>query len=301
MARYRLGCARGHHSLVTVRTRWGLALPAYFLADETQSDGRTDKVERPTIVCGRGSWDRDDTAEASAAAWPQASQEFQRAACPHEPSYRVRGLRTDGCDSTVKSLRPLFPGAGLGDGLGHASTKLPGTLAAIASPVRKAVRSRFHTRLYRARQRKGWRGFALGQRVRHCADHVAHTAGTANGARVRRWVRDKQAGWSVVLADPQLPGTTTLLDQAHNAIERQLGAMQGFQHPTRSQQALLVGLAHLYHLVPSHRRAPHAGPCGVAVAGGRVPTADWFLTRQLLASGGFRCAGTHATTPSDGM
>jgi hypothetical protein len=40
---------------------------------------------------------------------------------------------------------------------------------------------RFHTLLYRARQRKGLRVFALGQRLRHVADHVTHTAGMANG------------------------------------------------------------------------------------------------------------------------
>src|SRR5262245_54605423 len=34
MALYRLVCAFGHHSLVTVLTRCGLPLPVYFLADE---------------------------------------------------------------------------------------------------------------------------------------------------------------------------------------------------------------------------------------------------------------------------
>src|SRR6266478_1873997 len=34
MAVYRLLCALGHHSMVTVLTRCGLALPVYFLADE---------------------------------------------------------------------------------------------------------------------------------------------------------------------------------------------------------------------------------------------------------------------------
>jgi hypothetical protein len=62
----------------------------------------------------------------------------------------------------------------------------------------------------------------LGQRLRHFADHVATTAGTASGERVRRWFQDKKAGWYVVLADPQIPVTNTLLDQAHNAIDRKL-------------------------------------------------------------------------------
>src|SRR5881296_3459453 len=121
-----------------------------------------------------------------------------------------------------------------------------------------------------------------------CTDHVAHTAGTVNGERVRRWFQEKKAGWYAVLADLQMPVTSTLLDQAHNAIERKLFAMKGFHHPGGSQQAFLTGLAHLYNLVPYQRRAQHAGQCGVEVEGGTVPTRDWLLNLQILTSGGFR-------------
>src|SRR5882672_7816914 len=130
--------------------------------------------------------------------------------------------------------------------------------------------------------------FALGQRLRRFADHVATTAGAVNGARVRRWIRDKKAGWYAVLDDPRMPMTSTLLDQAHNAIEWKLFMMKGFHHPKGSQQAFLTGLAHLYNLVPYQRRAMHAGQCGVEVEGGTVPTRDWFLNLQILTSGGFR-------------
>jgi len=164
----------------------------------------------------------------------------------------------------------------------------PGQLTAILSSVRKTLRSQFHTLLYRARQRKGVRVFALGQRFRHFADHVATTAGIANGERVRRWFQDKKVGWYAVLADPQMPVTSTLLDQAHNAIERKVFAMKGFHHPGGSQQAFLTGVAHLYNLVLYQRRAQHAGQCGVEVEGGRLPTRDWFLNVQILTSGGFR-------------
>jgi hypothetical protein len=288
MALYRLVCAFGQQSLVTVLTRCGLPLPTYFLADEQHSHCLTEKVYLPTIVCGRVIWHLGYTEDASAAALTQSYGVFQGAALQQEPSYRVRGILTDGFDSTVKSLRTLFPGARLGNCLRHALTKLPKQLAAIASPVRLALRTQFHTLLYRARQRKGLRVFALGQRLRHVADHVAHTAGEANGERIRRWFQDKKAGWYAVLADPQMPVTSTLLDQAHNAIERKLFAMKGFHHSGGSQQAFLTGLAHLYNLVPYQRRAQHAGQCGVEVEGGRVPTADWFLNLQILTSGGFR-------------
>jgi hypothetical protein len=193
-------------------------------------------------------------------------------------------------------MRTLFPGARLGNCLRHALNKLPGKLMAIASPVRKALRSQFHTLLYRARQRKSLRVFALGQRLRHFVDHVTTAAGLANGERVRRWFQDKKAGWYAVLTDPQMPVTSTLLDQAHNAIERKLFAMKGFHHPGGSQQAFLTGLAHLYNLVPYQRRAQHAGQCGVEVEGGRVPTHDWFLNVQILTSGGFRRTIPHSTT-----
>jgi hypothetical protein len=167
--------------------------------------------------------------------------------------------------------------------------------------VRKALRSQFHTLLYRTRQRKGVRVFALGQRLRHFADHVAHMAGTANGERVRRWFQDKKAGWYAVLADPQIPVTSTLLDQAHNTMERKLFMMKGFHHPHGSQQAFLTGLAHLYNLIPYQRRAQHAGRCGVEVEGGRVPTADWMLNLQILTSGGFRCVMIPLTTKCGGV
>jgi hypothetical protein len=288
MAVYRLVCALGQQCLVTVLTRCDLPLPAYVLADEKHSHCLAEKVYLPTIVSGRVIWHLGYTEDASAAAFTQSYQEFQCAASQQEPSYRVQGILTDGFDSTTKSMRTLFPGVRLGNCMRHAINKLPGKLTAIASPVRKALRSQFHTLLYRAHQRKGLRVFGLGQRLRRFAVHVAATAGAANGARVRQWFQDKKAGWYAVLEDPRMPVTSTLLDQAHNAIERKLFAMKGFHHPGGSQQAFLRGQAHMYNLVPYQRRAQHPGQCGVEVEGGRVPTRDWFLNLQILSSGGFR-------------
>src|SRR5207237_9223013 len=142
--------------------------------------------------------------------------------------------------------------------LKNISTNFSHKFKALQLTFQVVLRSQFHTLLYRARQRKGLRVFALGQRLRHFADHVAHTAGAVNGERVRRWFQEKTAGWYTVLADPQMPVTSTLLDQAHNAIERKLFAMKGFHHPKGSQQAFLTGLAHLYNLAPYQRRAKHA-------------------------------------------
>src|SRR6266705_6226533 len=177
MTLYRLVCALGHQSLVPVLMRCGLPLPPYFLADEKHSHCLTDKVYFPTIVSGRVIWHLGYTTEASAVAFAQSYQEFQRAALQQEPAYRVRGILTDGFDSTIKSMRTLFPEARLGTCLRHAINKLPGKLTAIASPVRKALRSQFHTLLSRTRQRKSLRVVALGQRLRHFADHMTQKAG----------------------------------------------------------------------------------------------------------------------------
>jgi hypothetical protein len=202
MALYRLICAFGHQSLVAVLTRCRLPLPMYVLADERRSRCLAESVYLPTIVSGRVIWHLGYTEDASAAAFTQSYSEFQRAASLQELSYRVRGILTDGFDSTLKSMRTLCPWARLGNGLRHPLTKLPKKLAAIASPVRQALRSHFHTLLHRARHRRGLRVFALGQRLRRLADHVATTAGTTNGERVRRWFQDKKGDWYAVLEDP---------------------------------------------------------------------------------------------------
>src|SRR6266436_7964249 len=107
MALSRLVCALSHQSLVTVLTRCGLPLPIYVLADEKHSHCLTEKVYLPTIVSGRVIWHLGYTEEASAAAFTQSYREFQRAAYQHEPTYRVRGILTDGFDSTTKSMRTL--------------------------------------------------------------------------------------------------------------------------------------------------------------------------------------------------
>src|SRR6266850_6395747 len=77
MALYRLVCALGRQSLVTVLTRCGLPLPTYFLADEKHSHCGTDKVYLPTIVSGRVIWHLGYTEDASAAAFTQSYQAFQ--------------------------------------------------------------------------------------------------------------------------------------------------------------------------------------------------------------------------------
>ena len=131
MALYRLICALGQHSLVTVLVKCRLPLPAYILADEKHSRCLTDRVYLPTIVSGRVIWHLGYSDFKSAAAFTESYGEFQHIAFQQEPSYQVKGALTDGFDSTVSSMRTLFPGARLGFCLRHALNKLPDKLVGI--------------------------------------------------------------------------------------------------------------------------------------------------------------------------
>src|ERR671914_61335 len=289
MALYRLICALGQHSLVAVLVKCCLPLPAYILVDEKHSRRLTDRVYLPTLVSGRVIWHLGYSESKSAAAFMASYGQFQQAALEHEPSYRVQGAFTDGFDSTVSSMRTLFPGARLGFCLRHALNKLPDKLVGVSASVRRGLRSKFHALLYRCRQRKSLRVVAMGQRLRHFANRIDMTVGETHGDRIRHWFETKKAGWYAVLEDPKMPAMSTVLDQAHNAMDRKLFAMKGFHHPGESQGAFLTGLAHLYNLIPYQRRAKNAGRCGVEVEGGVLPTADWMLSLQILTSGGYQC------------
>jgi hypothetical protein len=179
-------------------------------------------------------------------------------------------------------MRPQPPRTRLRYRLRHALNQLPDKLIGLAAPLRQSLRSKFHSLLHRCRQRKSLRVVSLGQRLRRFADHITATVGEEHGERVRHWFEDKKSGWYAVLEDPQMPAMSTLLDQAHNAIDRKLFAMKGFHHPGGSQAAFLIGLAHLYNLIPYQRRAKNAGLCGVEVEGGHMPTSDWMLNLQIL-------------------
>jgi hypothetical protein len=273
-----------------------LPLPTYILADEKHSRCLTERVYLTSIVRGRVIWHLGYSDSKSAVAFTESYGVFQRAALAYEPSYQVRGVLTDGFDSTVNSMRTLFPRARLGFCLRHALNKLPSKLVGVSALVRQGFRSKFHALLHRCRQRKSLRAVALGQRLRHFANRIDTAVGEEHGERVRHWFADKKAGWHAVLANPQMPAMSTVLDHAHNAIDRKLFAMKGFHHPGGSQEALLTGLAHLYNLIPYQCRALNAGKCGVEVEGGRMPTSDWMLNLQILTSGGYRPAGMGATT-----
>src|SRR6267143_5642836 len=195
MAVSRPRCSCGHQRVVPVLTRCGLPLPNSLLADEKHRRCLTDKVSLPTIVSGRVLWHLGSSVSKSAAAFTESYGDFQRAALAHEPSYQVRGALTDGFDSTVSSMRTLFPGARLGSCLRNALNKLPDKLIGVSASLRQGLRSQFHALLHRCRQRKSLRVVALGQRLRHFAHHITATVGKEHGERVRHWFQAKKAGW----------------------------------------------------------------------------------------------------------
>jgi len=195
MALYRLVCALGQQSLVTVLTRCALPLPVYLLADAKHSRCLTDKVSLPTIVSGRVLWHLGYSHAKSAAAFTESYGAYPRAALQQEPSYQVRGARSDGFDSTTKSLRTLFLTARLGLCLRHALNKLPDKLIGVSAPGRQGLRAPFHALLHRCRQRTSLRVVALGQRLRRFAAHSAPTVEAEHGERVRRGFQAKKAGW----------------------------------------------------------------------------------------------------------
>jgi len=149
IALYRLVCALGQHSLVTVLVKCRLPLPTYILVDEKHRHCLTDRVYLPTIVSGRVIWHLGYSNSNSAAAFTQSYDVFQRAALEHEPSYQVQGALTDGFDSTVSSMRTLFPGTRLGFCLRHALNKLPDKLVGVPASVRRGLRAKFHALLHR--------------------------------------------------------------------------------------------------------------------------------------------------------
>lgn len=287
MALYRLVCAFGRAGLVTVLTRCQLPLPKYLLADEKHSYCLTEKVYLPTLVEGRVIWHLGYAEDKSVDAFETAYGQFQQATLVIEPEYQPEAILTDGFESTRKSLRTLFPGAALGNCLRHAVNRVGSKLKSVTKSVRDDLSEQF-ARLFDDRsEEKENEVRSLGQKLRRFAEKVSKVAGQANGERLRSWFARKRAGWYVPFRDTEMPATSTLLDQAHNALDRKLFMMKGFHHPKGTQQQFLTGLAMLYDFVPYQRRAKNAGKCGVDVQGGKLPSDDWFLSLQILTSGGF--------------
>jgi hypothetical protein len=288
MSVYRLMCAIGRQCIVTLLNRCSLPLPQYLLADEKHGKCLSEKVYLPTIVSGRIIWHLGYVTDKSASAFKQSYGKFQQSAQNIDPGYQAKGILTDGFESTIKSLRALFPSARIGNCILHAAKKVSGKLKAISSSLREDLSYQFYDLFREARKKKGLSVFSFGQKLRRFAEKVKKVTDAENGERISQWIREKKSGWFAILEDSNMVATSTLLDQAHNAVDRKIFMMKGFHHPNGSQREFINGLAILHNLLPYQRRAKNAGQCGIEVEGGKLPSKNWFLNLQILASGGFQ-------------
>ena len=137
MSIYLLGCAIGRQSLVNFLLRCRLPLPKYILADEKHSKCRADKIYLPTISSGRVVWHLGYVTNKSADAFMESYGKFKQCAESVDPDYQVKGILTDGFESTIKSLSKLFPLARIGNCILHAAQKVKGKLKDIPSSLRE--------------------------------------------------------------------------------------------------------------------------------------------------------------------
>ena len=290
MALYRLICAIGKTWLVTLLTRCHLPLPRYLLADEKHSHCLTEKVYLPTLVSGRVVWHLGYTTDKSAKAFEASYRLFQEKGKQLDPSWQVEGILTDGFESTRKSLRNVFPKAEIGNCLLHAAKKLPAKLKTISQELRHPLSREFY-QLCQTRHRTQTTILnplaSLAQALRRFSEKVTRLTGEDTGKTSRTWITQKKAGWYALIHNPNIPTTSTLLDQVHNTLERKLFMMKAFHHPEGNQQHVLNGLALLVNLIPYQRRAKHAGLCAIQVEGGTLPGNDWCFNLQILTAGGF--------------
>lgn len=283
-ALYRLVCAQGREGVVEPLLKAGLRLPEDFEADEKHSACEGQKLYLPTVTAGPVVWSLACCDNKSAPALTQGYRVFQQAALAHEPDWQPKGILCDGFESTWQALHALFPSVPIANCLRHALDGLGKKLKGIAQSKRLCLNF-WH--LFDGRARGLIPVFSLGQRLRRFVEEITNIAGTETGQKIREWIERKKPGWFVLMRNADLPLTSVMLDQFHNTLARKLFAMKDFHHAGIDRQAFLSGLVLLHDLMPYMRRSRHPGKCPVEVAGGRMPTDDWFLNLRILTSGGF--------------
>ena len=266
MALYRLVCAFGQQSLVKVLTRWQNC-PLYPRMSSRMKKHGAPQKKMPIlpIMSGR-------VMLAPGVHRPRRYRSLDRGLWGRSNVRRPGRRIASGGSSPMASTAPprvcarSFQEARLGNCLRHAINKLPKQLAAIALPVRKALRSRFLRCSTTHASAKVCACLRSGGSA--AAGHHRARLGRSTG-RVRRWFQDKKAGWYAVLEDPRMPATNTLLDQAHNAIERKLFMMKrlppsqgqptGVSHRTRTRitwSRINVGPSMLANVAWKSKEAP---------------------------------------------
>ena len=288
MAVYRLICGFGKTPMVRVLQLCGLSLPEYLIADEKFSQCVADNVYLPTLTSGRVVWLLTLCRDKTAQSFMESYGEFAQAALTTQANYQPKGLICDGFDSTRQALHTLFPHTPIANCLYHAAKSLQRKLKNVEESVKIQFVSTFWSLFDTSKTSKLIPAFSLGQKLRRFHEKISKLAGKELGTSTKEWIERKKQGWFAWVRHPKMPSTTTLLDQAHNALDRKLFAMKGFHQDSSHQKQYLNGFALLYNFVPYQRRAKNARLCGVQVEKGHLPREDWFLSLQILTSGGFR-------------
>jgi hypothetical protein len=288
MAVYRLICRIGNVPMVRVLSHCGLSLPDYLIADEKHSQCLSQKLYLATITAGRVIWLLTSCQDKTAQAFTTGYGEFAQAAYHLQSDYRPKGITCDGFDSTRQALRQHFPHTPIANCLFHAAKSLERKLKTVKESLRKPLVTAFWKLFDASENSKLIPAFSLGQKLRRFREKISQLADNTIGLEVKEWIERKKLGWFELLRHPAMPSTTTLLDQAHNTIDRKLFAMKGFHQNSPHQKQYLNGFALLYNFVPYQRRAKNARRCGVEVENGHLPRKDWFLSLQILTAGGFR-------------
>jgi hypothetical protein len=109
---------------------------------------------------------------------------------------------------------------------------------------------------------------ALGQRLHHFANRIDATVGETHGERVRYWFEAKKASWYAVLEAPQMPAMSTVLDHAHNAIDRKPPSASP-NRPCRETSETLLSL------VLTSMSRPREAALRLAVAAAAARSTAW--------------------------
>ena len=246
MAPHRLLCALATSVLGALLTRCGLPLPTYVLADEKHSRCLAAKVYLPTIVMvgGWGIWGTPRRPVQWLLPSPMAC--FNAPRLNKNRRIGSQGPSPRALTAPPQSLRDALPG---GRGPLPAPRPQPTPEETPSERVASAPVSPHAVPhlVVPGTAAQELAGLCAGQRLRHLRPRRAQSREGQWGARPTL-VPGQENRLVYGLADPQLPATRTLLDQAHNASERKLFARKGFHHPGGSHQAFLTRRAQLYNL-----------------------------------------------------
>ncbi len=287
MQQYNYCCAIGRNNLVKMLTNCALKLPNYLIFDEKHCKCQSEKSYLPTITAGRVLWHLGYVDTLLETELTANYGMFKENAQAELPDYSPAGVLTDGFTSTQNSVRNNFIQTVIGICLFHASLLISRSLKKELGDNAEMLSKEFFNIIGKFNKKEWLPVFKVGQRIRRFKEKLIKIGGTKTNDIVE-WINRKKAGWMKVMQIEQMPNVTTLLDQAHNCIDRKLFNMKQFHHKNGRQADYMNCFAMLYNIIPYQKRAKNAGFCGIQVNAGKTPEADWMLSLQILTSGGYQ-------------